>query len=85
MRCVVCGAMCNTMEWRSPEFDESWNLCTTFVRRWVLTDKKERPLISGQRAFSCLECLGWPPYGEMAEWTKATVLKTVVLPTPVNE
>ena len=22
MRCVACGAMCNTMEWRSPEFDE---------------------------------------------------------------
>ena len=34
--------------------DEYLNLCTTFVRRWVLTDKKERPLISGQRAFSCL-------------------------------
>jgi len=28
---------------------------------------------------------GWPPYGGMAEWTKATVLKTVVLRPPVNE
>ena len=28
---------------------------------------------------------GWPPYGEMAEWTKAKVLKAVVLRTPVNE
>jgi len=28
---------------------------------------------------------GWPPYGEMAEWTKAKVLKIVVLRAPVNE